>query len=130
MRQRRIAWPVCLVLAAGGVALAALEPGDVSYLISTTAVIPLIAVAVIVFEDPWRRARRRTRTVVWIVSAVMAAAGAASNIVFPGARSFIIGGLMVAPLMVLLGSIMGRDADSEDTPLHDVGAGDILGPPL
>jgi hypothetical protein len=67
--------------------------------------------------------------VVWIASAVMAAVGAASNIVFPGARSFIIGGLMVAPLMVLLGSIMSRDADSEDIPLHDVGAGDILGPP-
>jgi hypothetical protein len=127
--QRRIAWPVSLLLAAGGIALAALEPGDVAYWVSEIAVLPLIAVTVIVFEDPWRNAHRGTRALVWAMAVVLALAGAVGSIVFPGARSFIIGGLMTVPLIVLLGTLGARDDDSDDARAPELGGG-ILGPPI
>jgi hypothetical protein len=127
--QRRIAWPVFSIIAAGGIALALLEPGDVAYWTSTIAVIPLIYVAIIEFEEPWRAASRRARAAVWTAAAALAAAGLTSNVVLPGARSFIIGGLMVVPLIVLLAPIITRGANADDTPLDDLGAGGIFGPP-
>ena len=52
-----------------------------------------------------------------------------SYLIVPGERSFILGPLMAAPLIVLLAPIITRGADRDGGAPDDMGAGGMFGPP-
>jgi hypothetical protein len=108
----------------GGVISAVVDPGDVSYWVAGLAMVPVLYVAVIEFEDPWRAARVGVKRAVWAAAVTLAMAGAVLAAVSPAHGMWTVGGLMTLPLLVLLSPFLA----TQDTPGGE-GANGPWGPP-
>jgi hypothetical protein len=65
---------------------------------------------------------------VWAAAAALAVAGAAWNVIAPSARSYVVGGLMALPVLVVT-PLLDRGAQDGNGGPMDLGSGGPFGPP-
>ena len=115
-RWRIICWPLALMLAAVSLAWALTDPGDAAYWIGGMFAVPALILGAIEMESAWPSMSPATRVVLVGACGACALAGLVYAVASPGTKSYLVGGLLCYPLMVVLMPVLTRDEDDEEFP--------------
>ena len=94
-------WAIALAIGATGVALAATTPGDFAYWLAPLLVLFPLWMLTVRFLDPWEEVPVRRRVAAWLGGLALAVAGVGLVAADPQVRSYVLGVLLLMPLVAV-----------------------------